>query len=237
MFSEAPELYDAIYGAFKDYDGEAARVARLVREVAPNAHRLLDVGCGTGEHAVRLHRDHAFDVSGLDIEPAFVERARAKLPSARFWQADMADFELNVQFDGIVCLFSSIGYLTELRQLEAAARCFLRHLSPGGVAVVEPWFSPDAWHSGRVYLHTGQIDRGHIVRMSYSSVEGRVSRIEFHYLIGTAEGIDHRVEHHELGLFTASELTGAFARAGFSSIRYDPEGLIGRGLLIATSPS
>lgn len=237
MFSKAPELYDVIYGAFKDYHGEAARIAQLLRDVAPNARRLLDVGCGTGEHAVRLQRDHGFDVSGLDIEPAFVQRARAKLPSAEFWRADMADFDLNVQFDAVVCLFSSIGYLTDLRRLEAAARCFLRHLSPGGVVVVEPWFPPESWQPGRVYLHTGQIDGGHVVRMSHSTVEGRVSKLKFHYLIGTSEGIDHRVEHHELGLFAASELTGAFGRAGFTSIRYDPEGLTGRGLLIATGPS
>jgi SAM-dependent methyltransferase len=233
MFSETPELYDAIYKVFKNYDAEAARIAALLREVAPGAHTILDVGCGTGEHALRLHTQHGFDMSGLDIEPAFVEIARAKLPSGDFRQADMADFHLGVRFDAVLCLFSSIGYLTDLDRLEAAARCFHEHLSPGGVAVVEPWFAPDAWNAGRVTVQTAETERGHVVRMSHASVEGRVSRIEFHYLIGTPAGIDHRVEHHELGLFTTAELTGAFERAGFASVRHDAEGLTGRGLLIA----
>jgi SAM-dependent methyltransferase len=233
MFSEAPELYDAIYGAFKDYDAEAERVAQLLHEVAPNARRLLDVGCGTGEHALRLHSQHGYQVGGLDIEPAFVELARAKLPSAEFWQGDMADFDLGVQFDAIVCLFSSIGYLTDLAAVERAARCFLKHLSPGGVALVEPWFSPEAWTPGRVHVHTGETPNGRIVRMSHSTVEGRVSKLEFHYLIGASGGIEHRVEHHDLGLFTTAELSQAFDRAGFRSVDHDPEGLTGRGLLIA----
>jgi SAM-dependent methyltransferase len=233
MFSQAPELYDAIYGAFKDYDAEADRIAQVLQEMAPGALKLLDVGCGTGEHAVRLASRHGYDVSGLDIEPAFVELARAKLPSADFRQGDMAAFDLGVQFDAIVCLFSSIGYLTDLAAVERAARCFVNHLSPGGVALVEPWFSPEAWTAGRVYVHTGETAAAHIVRMSHSTVEGRVSKLEFHYLIGTREGIEHRIEYHELGLFTVAELTQAFESAGFASIRHDAEGPTGRGLLIA----
>jgi SAM-dependent methyltransferase len=237
MFSEAPELYDAIYGTFKDYDGEAEQVARVLQEVAPGARRLLDVGCGTGEHAVRLRSRYGYDVGGLDIEPGFVELARAKLPSADFWLGDMAAFDLGVRFDAIVCLFSSIGYLADLSAVERAAGCFLQHLSPGGVALVEPWFSPEAWTAGRIYVHTGETATGHIVRMSHSRVEGRVSKLEFHYLIGTGEGIEHRIEHHELGLFTTAELVQAFENAGFASVRHDPEGLTGRGLLIAKKPA
>lgn len=233
MFSEAPELYDAIYGSFKDYDGEAERVSQLLQEFAPGARKLLDVGCGTGEHVLRLRTKHGYEVGGLDIEPAFLEIARSKLTDAEFWQGDMSDFDLGVQFDAIVCLFSSIGYLTALSTVERAARCFLKHLSAGGIALVEPWLSPDAWNPGRVYLHTGEAAGRHIVRMSHSTLEGRVSKLEFHYLIGSTEGIDHRVEHHELGLFTVAELTHAFERAGFASVQHDPDGFTDRGLLIA----
>ena len=70
-----------------------------------------------------------------------------------------------------------------------------------------------------------------IVRMSLSRQRGKLSLIEFQYLIGTPKGIEHSVEIHELGLFTHREYLEAFKAAGLTVI-HDPEGLDGRGLYI-----
>lgn len=233
MFSETAELYDTIYRAFKDYGAEAKHIADLLKTVAPHARTLLDVACGTGEHARLLQAAHGYEVSGLDIEPAFVALARSKVPTGTFWQADMSEFEFDAKFDVVVCLFSSIGYLCDLGRVERALRCFRRHLALGGVVLVEPWFPPEAWNPGRVYVHTAESENLHVVRMSHSSVEGRISKLEFHYLVGTEDGIDHRIEYHSLGLFTTAELKAAFRGAGFTSVDYDAQGLTGRGLFVA----
>jgi ubiquinone/menaquinone biosynthesis C-methylase UbiE len=235
VFSETPELYDLIYGSFKDYGAEAGQVAALLANRVPQARTVLDVACGTGEHARILGRDHGYQVDGLDMEPGFLELARRKVPEARFWQADMADFDLGVEFDAVICLFSSIGYLESLARVESAFGCFRRHLAPGGVVLVEPWLTPDVFHPGRVYMHTSNADDTQVVRMSHSTVEGRVSRLEFHYLVGTSAGIEHRIEEHVLLMSTPAEIEGALRRAGFGSVEYDPEGLTGRGLFCAMS--
>ncbi len=60
-----------VLGSF--YDSVAADVAAA----APTAGRVLDVGCGPGHLANRLARDHGFEVTGLDLDPMMVERARA----------------------------------------------------------------------------------------------------------------------------------------------------------------
>jgi ubiquinone/menaquinone biosynthesis C-methylase UbiE len=233
MFSEAPELYDLIYGSFKDYRSEADKIAEVLSTVAPEARSVLDVACGTGEHARYLTGEHGYRVHGIDIEPGFVAIARAKLPQGRFWHADMAGFDLDARFDVVLCLFSSIGYLRDLEQVQRALVCFRRHLEPDGVLLVEPWFEPDAWAPGRVYVQTADSDDVRVIRMSHSEVEGRISKLEFHYLIGTAEGIDHRVERHELGLFTTAETLECFRRAGFSDVAHDSAGLTGRGMFVA----
>ena len=234
MFSEAPELYDLFYGQFKDYKAEAAKVAALLRERAPEARHVLDAGCGTAEHAVYLSADHGYRIDGLDIEPGFVAIAQEKVPEGRFWEGDMADFSLGESFDAIVCLFSAIGHVRTLERMEGALRCFSAHLKPGGVVLLEPWYEPHDWHPGRVYLRTVEQDGLKAVRMSHSGLRGSVSTLEFHYLIGQEEGVEHRVESHELGLFTRAQIEDGFTRAGFGSVDYDAEGLEGRGLYVAT---
>lgn len=53
MFSKSAELYDQIYLEFKDYKAEAQRISELLAGEHPSARTLLDVACGTGEHAMR----------------------------------------------------------------------------------------------------------------------------------------------------------------------------------------
>ena len=54
-----------------------ASVAADVAKVAPAGGTVLDVGCGPGHLANRLARDHGLEVTGLDLDAAMIERARA----------------------------------------------------------------------------------------------------------------------------------------------------------------
>jgi hypothetical protein len=147
----------------------------------------------------------------------------------------MADFSLGERFDAILCLFSAIGHVRTVERMESALRCFREHLNPGGLVILEPWFEPDGWDPGRVYLHTVKADGLDAVRMSHSRVEGKVSILEFQYLIGTPAGLERRTEHHELGLFTRAEMERGFEAAGFA-VDHESEGLEGRGVYIAHLP-
>jgi SAM-dependent methyltransferase len=53
------------------------RIAADVAAVTPAGARVLEVGCGPGHLSIRLARHHEFDVTGLDLDPAMVARARA----------------------------------------------------------------------------------------------------------------------------------------------------------------
>lgn len=53
------------------------RIAEDVAAVAPGGVRVLEVGCGPGHLSILLARRHGLDVTGVDLDPAMIERARA----------------------------------------------------------------------------------------------------------------------------------------------------------------
>lgn len=232
MYSASAELYDLIYSSFKDYRAEADQIAALIRRVHPQAERVLDVACGTAEHARLLSAEHAFKVDGLDLDPAFVRIAKLKLPNASVLEGDMSTFDVPRRYDVILCRFSSIAYMRTLEGVQQTLMRFRTHLNPGGLVLVEPWFTPDAIRSGRSTVKTIETEGITICRMSRIDVEGQVSRLQFEYLIGRESGIQHASETHELGLFTVGEMQASFVAAGFSA-EFNSDGLCGRGLYIA----
>lgn len=229
-----PHLYDALY-ASKDYEGESARLTALIRERNPDARTLLDVACGTGRH-LELLRD-AFEVEGVDIDEGLLAVARGRLGSVPLHTGDMRTLDLGRRYDAITCLFSAIGHLASVDELDRAVAAMAAHLEPGGVLVVEPWLEPHAWMEGRLHLLTVDEPDLKIARVTMPGRTGATtSTLDFHYLVGTPAGVDTLAEHMELELFTTAEQLRAFERAGLEA-EHDPEGLIGRGLLIGRAPA
>jgi len=151
---------------------------------------------------------------------------------------DMVDFKLGRRFDVIVSLFSSVGYLRTPDRLAKAVGNMARHVRPGGVLIVEPYFSPQAWEPRSGAPGATVVDRPElsIVRMIDWVREDNVVRSTFHYLVGTVGSVEHFTETHEMGLFTDDEHRSAFAAAGMT-VAYDENGLMGRGLYIGTWPT
>ena len=220
MFSASAELYDLIYSQFKDYVAETSRLADAIRQAHPRARSVLDVACGSGEHARLLAETHGFEVDGLDLDPAFVRIAQGKLVRGSVFRADMMSFSLIRSYDVILCLFSSIGYARTLDNVTRTLDTFRQHLAPGGIVIVEPWFPPGFLESGRTIASSAAANGISVCRMGRTEIDGRISRIQFEYLIGRAAGIEHASETHELGLFTKEEMLACFDAAGLRADYY-----------------
>ncbi|MFC2078020.1 class I SAM-dependent methyltransferase [Candidatus Bipolaricaulota bacterium] len=234
MFEKTARYYDKIY-AFKDYAAEVRTLIGFVkRELGEARGCLLDVACGTGKHLEFLRE--SFEVEGLDLSPELLDVARERLPDVRFHCADMRDFEILARFDVIACLFSAIGYMTVLDDLACAIRSMGDHLVPGGLLIVEPWFTPEQWMPNTAHAMLIDEPELKIARVNTSLAEGRVSIVDLHHLIATPEETTHILEKHRLGLHTVDEMTSAFEQANLS-VRYDEEGLTGRGLYLARKGS
>jgi hypothetical protein len=108
------------------------------------------------------------------------------------------------------------------------------HVAAGGLLIVEPWLTPDAYtpgHLSKPLVASG--DDFHVVRMNDSRIDGRLSVMRFHYLVSRPGEVTHFTEDHALALYTNDEYRAAFAAAGFNA-EMDAEGLTGRGLWIAS---
>jgi SAM-dependent methyltransferase len=221
----APELiawYDEIHYS-KLYEYEAGRVMNLAaRHGRSRGRRLLDVACGTGCHIEFLRR--YFSVEGIDILEDMLEIARSRNPSVSFHRMDMTNFALGRKFDVVTCLFSSIGYVRTLEKMSQTVHCMAGHLSSGGILLIEPWFTPDAWKAGTVQSDFINRPEVKIARFTNCSQNGCVSVLDVQYLIGTPGRTYHFTEQEELGLFRKEEIWMVLEQAGLK-VDFDEEGI------------
>ena len=245
-------VYDAIYTQIKDYPGEAERLRLLVAEFnRSGATSLLDVACGTGLHALELGK--WYEVDGLDLSAAQLAIARQRLPlRTALHQADMRTFELLDRYGAITCMFSAIGHLLEYADLVATFTNIHKHLLPGGVFIVEPWLTPDAYVPGKLHENIvqepGLWHPRKIIRIVTSERSGNLIRLQLHHFVqhyATIPGqpvgrwqVSEFTEIHELMMYPHEEIIQALEETGLEVVRYDKHGVNanGRGIHVARRP-
>jgi ubiquinone/menaquinone biosynthesis C-methylase UbiE len=231
IFKSLAKHYDLLY-SWKDYKKEVEAIRELIRtyKKSPGTD-LLEVACGTGKHAELLQDD--FSIVATDLNEDMLRIARRRCKRVSFIRADMVNLELGRQFDVVLCLFSSIGYVRTRARLRKTLVNFARHLKVGGVVIVEPWWTRAGYKVGAVTMTSVGNDDVKIARQSVSKVRGNVSIMDMHYLIAERnKAVTHYIDRHELGLFERSDMLTFMREAGLRA-RFQEQGLMqGRGLYI-----
>ena len=116
-------------------------IAADIAANAPAGAAVLEVGCGSGPLSVRLAADHSLNVTGFDIDPEEVARARARAspfadaskPTPRFLVADVARMPFDDgSFDLVVSTFSMHHWDDKVAGLVDVCRV----LRPGSRALI-----------------------------------------------------------------------------------------------------
>lgn len=138
--------YDNLY-AGKDYGAECDMIEGLAAQIlGPGPYRLLDLGCGTGNHVLPMAaRGHG--VTGVDRSLPMLARAKDKASrlglEIPFVEADIRHVALGGKpFDLALMMFAVLGYQTTNADALAALKAARSHLRLGGAFIFDVWFGP-----------------------------------------------------------------------------------------------
>ena len=136
---EYADQYDTFYHD-KDYEAECDLIEEVFRRYADKPVKsILDLGCGTGSHAISLAR-RGYQVTGVDCSPEMITQAKAKLQSqplppqfqSQFLEGDVRSLDLDRQFDAVIMMFAVLGYQLTNDDVSNTLRTVCHHLKRGG---------------------------------------------------------------------------------------------------------
>lgn len=141
--------HDEVLGPFHPHLGSTVFHVALQRALATASRRragapvrVLDAGCGPGNLcAVLAAYDLPLEVVGIDASPCALSLARRRASevelAARFYEADLASFDLSERFDVVVSVNSVLPERarTARRMVGSIFGALAMHLEPRGALV------------------------------------------------------------------------------------------------------
>ncbi|TAK58160.1 MAG: class I SAM-dependent methyltransferase [Dehalococcoidia bacterium] len=217
--------YDAFY-AEKDYDAECDMIeAAFRRHASAPVRTLIDLGCGTGNHALRMAR-RGYAVTGIDLSAEMLRRAHAKAGDAElavdFHQGDVRYFDADATFDAALLMFAVLGYQHDDEDVLETFRNIRRHLRPGGLLAFDAWYGPGVLADPPgSRSRTVETDDGPMLRSVTSEMDARRHLCRVHYRLsrmagGRAECVAE--ETHVVRYFFPDELELQLAVSGLELV-------------------
>lgn len=100
-------------------------------------HKVLDLACGKGRHAIYLNKK-GFDVVGVDLSEQNIEYARQyENERLKFDIHDMREVYTEEEFDFVLNMFTSFGYFDSEDENEQAICSAAKSLKPGGSFLID----------------------------------------------------------------------------------------------------
>jgi len=185
-------VYDALYQD-KDYGVECDFLEQIFADRARSPIRtVLDLGCGTGGHALLL-AERGYIVTGVDRSESMLLEARQKATArgadCDFVQGDIRDLDLERTYDTVVATFAVVSYQATNEDLEDTFLTARQHLEPGGLFVFDCWYGP-AVLAQRPTSQYKDVERGTERILRYASPVLDISRhtVRVNYKVLRLEG-------------------------------------------------
>lgn len=137
--------YNLLYKQ-KNYNAECDLIEKIIQGTSKiPVHSVLDLGCGTGNHALRL-AERGYEITGVDRSNAMLDVARKnahrKKIQGNFVCSDIREFNDGRKYDSVIMMFAVLGYQVENEDVIATLKTVSRHLKKGGVFICDVWYGP-----------------------------------------------------------------------------------------------
>lgn len=209
----------------RDYNKESRFVDQLVQKAWSGAKKILDVGCGTGEHAIRMAKA-GYQVTAIDASPDMLRIARKKAKSKglsiSFRCQDFQDLDFGKKFEAAYCLGYTFLYMRTYAEAEAFLDKIHRALLSSGVFILD---FINGWRLIEEYPKRKHIYRDAettITRFEESSLnqERRLRHVEFSYIILNRTGkAEIASAEEDLRVFFDDEVRFLITSRGFGDPR------------------
>jgi SAM-dependent methyltransferase len=236
-FADYARYYDPLYQD-KDYLAECDMIEAIFRTHGKGlVSSVLDLGSGTGNHAIPLAK-RGYEVSGLDCSEAMLTIARSKVAniseaaSVVFYQGDIRSFELKQRFDAALMMFAVLGYQLENTDVLSSLRVARQHLKPEGLLIFDVWYGPAVLHEKPTQrAKIMPTPKGKILRVAFPQLDiGRHTSIVKYYLLEVEDGLVlyETEEVHRVRFFFSKELELFLDCSGFKLLHLSSFGDINR---------
>ena len=214
------------------WDDDLVDLIVQVLELEPG-DRVLDLACGSGEHAWRL-RKRGLEVVGVDIAPSLVAHCRERVSSAAaeegaeegaatacFQQGDMRELAYEGEFDAVLLLSGSFGFYDDATNEDVLAR-IARALRParpragqvGGRVLIDV-FDPTRMVVRPPRRTWSRYGGGYGLRTTWWEPESCTYANEYLFIDGEGT-LNSSAEQERIRVYTVPEWSGLLAGAGLT---------------------
>lgn len=198
VFETSAQFYDSIYKQ-KNYVGEASLISTIINSRHKSVSQILDVGCGTGTHAILLAKQFSWNILAIDRSPEMIRYAKQKGSkehlSLEFAVMPMEQIsKLPNKFDVILALFHVVNYLPNSIELRNFITSSKNLLNAGGILLFDMWngklCTSERFKEKRIsFHHHGQLwhrstsplftEKQRKLQIKHSYTKGQSPKIEF----------------------------------------------------------
>ena len=219
VFEDYAKYYDLLYSD-KNYKAECGYVSSLIQLYAPDAHKILEFGSGSGIHG-NLLAQTGFVVHGIERSQSMIDLQKSHCNFTTSGASSKGSFncvngnclntEIGKDFDIALALFHVLSYQTSDDQVISMLKNAHRQLKTGGFFILDFWYAPAVWNiRPNLRVKRKKNESISITRIAEPDCDPHNNRVDVYYQNFienlTTKEIQKVEECHEMRAFDLKEL-------------------------------